>query len=120
MKRPAAAVASAAASVADAADAADGEGRAKRKRRYTEDERDNADVLTSQLMDLADFNSNKTGCAPEFRRRFKEFADAAPAGLQPRLESILTQFKANTPGVHGKLLDAIITERLNSGVAGGA
>lgn len=81
----------------------------KRKHRYTEEERDKSDVITSKLMEMADFNSNKAGGAAEYKRRLVALKKLSPAELVPKLEAI--GFKGNTCGLHGKGFDLLIEER---------
>ena len=68
------------------------------------------------MMEAADFNFNVEDRAAKARKLLTKLRDSAPAELRLRLH----RFKANTPRVHGRLLDELIDERSSGDNVAGA
>mmetsp|Transcript_25003 Transcript_25003/g.58040 ORF Transcript_25003/g.58040 Transcript_25003/m.58040 type:complete len:1055 (-) Transcript_25003:64-3228(-) len=92
----------------------------KGRRAYTEADKTGEPGWMVELMELADFNTNVERGAPTWRTKIENAKNMVPAELKDPVEAVQRAFKANTPGIHGRMLDEIIAKVLadRTGAAG--
>lgn len=87
-----------------------GHKRKRRTRSYSVADRSQATPLIAKLMEAADHNSNVAGGSATFRQLIHQASALAPPEKRPKLNDVLQAFQAKTIGVHGAMLDELISE----------
>lgn len=92
----------------------------RRTSKYSDEERLLATPLISKMMEAADYNSNISGGAEQFKQLLAEAIALAPCSSRPQLQLIVGSLKSNTPGIQGQKLDALIRAWASASSNGGA
>lgn len=100
----------AAAAKAKAEAKAEPKARAKRAHRYTPEELCAASGFLRKVMEAADFNSNSDGGSAHFKSLLNEARQLAPPNKRIKLDEVERfHFKGNTPTIHKRKLDELIS-----------